>query len=128
MSNDEPPIDKNKLKDELRDSRFHFRNLAEHELRRDLKEEAMAKCDPEIKAFAECSQENGLWVVWTCRDLFKKVNDCMHVYNSEEVWQKYRKETKPTLKNTPGGSMCENRIDETRPRRRLGEKEEEIVR
>ena len=78
------------MRSSARDSRLSFRNFAEHTLRRELKEEAMEICNPQIKAFSECAQEKGLLVVWSCRSLFKEVNSCMAVQNGEEAWQKYK--------------------------------------
>lgn len=83
---------KSRMKDMARESRFHFRNFAEHQARRDLKEEAMDICKPHIKTFAECSQEKGMMVVFSCRALWQEVNKCMMVHNSEEAWQKFKKE------------------------------------
>ena len=84
------PEKKARLKDMARESRFNFRNLAEHQFRRELKEEAMEICNPEIKNFAECSQEKGLMVVFSCRALFQEVNKCLQLHNGEEAWQKYK--------------------------------------
>lgn len=78
------------LKDSARESRFTFRNAAEYQLRRELKEEAMEKCDPEIKRFAECSTEKGLMVIFSCKTLFREVNECMHTHNGEEAWQAFK--------------------------------------
>ena len=82
--------EKARLKDRARDTRFSFRNAAEHQLRRELKEEALEKCDLEIKKFAECSQEKGLMVIFSCRSLFQDINKCMQIHNGEDAWQKYK--------------------------------------
>jgi Cytochrome c oxidase biogenesis protein Cmc1 like len=80
-----------RMKDISRESRFVFRNLAEHQLRRELKEIAIADhCQEPIRNFAECSQAAGLLVVWNCNALFKKVNECMTIHNGEEAWQQYK--------------------------------------
>lgn len=79
-----------RMKDLARDSRFTFRNLAEHQLRRELKDEAMEICNPQLKDFAECAQEKGLLVVFSCSPLFRKVNECLNEHNGEEAWQKYK--------------------------------------
>jgi len=81
---------KARIKDSGRDSRLSFKKFAEHQLRKELKEIALAKCKDQVQAFGRCAQENGLMVVWTCRPFFKKVNDCLAVNNSEEEWQKYK--------------------------------------
>lgn len=88
---------KGRLKDSARDSRFSFRNFAEHQLRRELKEEAMEKCDPEIKAFAECANEKGLMVVFSCQALYSKVNECMFKHNGEEAWQAYKEKNQDEI-------------------------------
>ncbi len=72
-----------RLKDLGRESRLSFRNIAEHQLRRELKEKALEICDPVIKSFAECSQEKGLWVIFSCKEQFKKVNECLNQYNGD---------------------------------------------
>jgi Cytochrome c oxidase biogenesis protein Cmc1 like len=81
---------KARMKDLARDSRFTFRNLAEHQLRRELKEEALEICNPQLKDFAGCAQEKGLMVVFSCNSLFGKVNECLNEHNGEEAWQKYK--------------------------------------
>jgi hypothetical protein len=81
---------KGRMKDNARESRFTFRNAAEHQLKRELKEEAMEKCHEEIKNFAQCSEAEGLKVIFTCRPLFQKVNECMHKHNGEEAWLAYK--------------------------------------
>ena len=87
---DEAPEKKARMKDMARDSRFNFRNLAEHQLRRELKEEAIEICNPQLKDFAECSQEKGLMVVFSCKSLFQEVNKCLQIHNGEEAWQRYK--------------------------------------
>jgi Cytochrome c oxidase biogenesis protein Cmc1 like len=79
-----------RLKDSARESRFQFRNIAEHTLRRELKEEALETCDPQVRAFAECAEEKGLMVVVSCRALFKEVNACLAIYNGPEAWEAYK--------------------------------------
>ena len=69
-----------------------FRKIGEHQLRQELKEEALEICDPEVKAFAKCSSEKGLLVIFSCRDLFHKVNQCLSLNAGEEAWQKYKAE------------------------------------
>ena len=79
------------VKDASRQGRLSFRKFAEHQLRNEFKEEAIDKCKLQIKAFAECSKEEGLMVVFRCRDFQKEVNDCMAIYNSKEAFERYKK-------------------------------------
>jgi hypothetical protein len=80
------------MKDLSRDSRLSFRNFAEHQMRRELKEIAMEKCSTPIEAFARCANEKGLMVVFSCRDLHQEVQRCLSVHNGEEAWQKYKED------------------------------------
>jgi len=95
------------MKTNARESRLSFRNIAEHTLRRELKEEAMEICKPQIKAFAECAQEQGLWVVWSCKHLFKEVNSCMATHNGEEAWQKYKAKHEDEIERRAKGRKME---------------------
>ena len=81
---------KARLKEAARENRLSFRNRAEQLLRYEMKEEAKEICKPHVNAFAECAQENGLWVVWSCQDKLKQLNACMAKHNGEEAWQKYK--------------------------------------
>lgn len=86
-----------RVKEASRESRLSFRNIAEHQLRRDCKEEAKEKCKDYIKSFAECASEQGLMVVINCRDKLKSLNSCMELHNGDEAWQKYKQEHKEEL-------------------------------
>lgn len=76
---------------------FYQQDFAEHQLRKEFKAEAMKKCDLQIKAFAECGREEGLMVIFKCRDFQRSVNECMAVYNSNERWELYKKENAQDL-------------------------------
>jgi COX assembly protein 1 len=88
-----------RIKDLGRETRLSFRNFAEHQLRRELKEEAMEKCDLQIRTFAECGQQEGLMVVFRCREFQKDINECMGVYNSPEAFEIYKKQHAADLEN-----------------------------
>jgi hypothetical protein len=61
-------------------------------MRQDFKQDAIEKCHEPIREFAECAQETGLLVVVKCRHKMKAVNECMAIYNSNEAFEKYKKE------------------------------------
>lgn len=86
-----------------RESRLSFKKYAEHQLRQDLKDRALELCDPVVKEFAQCSQEKGLMVVFSCRPQFKKVQECMEKYNGEDAWQKYKIENQAELDRKSAG-------------------------
>ena len=100
MSSNNPMDDaeyRAKVKDAARQGRLSFRNRAEQLLRYDMKEEAIQKCKPQIGAFAECAQKEGLWVVWSCKQFLKEMNACMEVHNGPEAWERYKEEHKKEL-------------------------------
>ncbi|KAL3778234.1 hypothetical protein ACHAWO_012901 [Cyclotella atomus] len=85
------------MKDEGREARLSFRRFAEHKMRREFKEAAIKKCDGHLKAFGQCAQDSGLLVVFKCRDLNKKINECMMENNSDEKFQAWLKENEGEL-------------------------------
>uniref|UniRef100_A0A6U3Q7B0 COX assembly mitochondrial protein n=1 Tax=Ditylum brightwellii TaxID=49249 RepID=A0A6U3Q7B0_9STRA len=89
--------DRAKTKDYSRESRLSFRKFAEHQMRREFKEEAIEKCRPHIMEFGKCAEESGLMVVFKCRQFSKDLNSCMAVHNSNEAWEKYKEEHKSEL-------------------------------
>ncbi|KAL9179407.1 hypothetical protein ACHAXT_008697 [Thalassiosira profunda] len=92
-----PPADRAQIKDDGREGRLSFRRFAEHKMKRAFKEEAIKKCDVHMKQFGQCAQENGLLVVFKCRDLNKKINECMAEHNSPERFEAYLKEHQEDL-------------------------------
>lgn len=96
---------KAQFKDDARSSRFTFRKRAEELLRQDMKEEALAICDPQVAALAKCSQETGLWVVFQCQDKLKEVNACLAIHNGPEAWEKYKLKNKEMLDRRARGDV-----------------------
>ncbi len=91
------PEIKAQIKDDGRDSRLSFRRFAEHKMKREFKEEAIKKCEEHLKSFGKCAQENGLLVVFKCRELNKKINVCMVEHNSPEKFEAYLKDHEDEL-------------------------------
>jgi hypothetical protein len=56
------------MKQDARDARLSLRKSQEEMLRKRLENIAKEKCNAEIRGFAECAQQEGLWVVWSCRE------------------------------------------------------------
>ena len=79
------------VKDDGRDARLSFRKFAEHKMKREFKEEAIKKCEVHLKNFGQCAQESGLLVVFKCRELNKKINECMAEHNSPEKFEEFLK-------------------------------------
>lgn len=46
-------------------------DFAEHQLRKEFKADAMKKCDLQINAFASCAKEEGVFVIFRCREFRK---------------------------------------------------------
>jgi hypothetical protein len=80
---------KNRAKAAARDGRLSFRNFAETQMRREFKDSAVDVCNPHIREFAQCAQEQGLMVVFNCQGKKRAINDCMAIHNSDEAFQKY---------------------------------------
>lgn len=55
-----------------------------------MKEEALEICNAQVKDFAECAQENGLWVIWSCRKQHNAIKQCLSIHNGEEAWERYK--------------------------------------
>lgn len=100
--NDEAEI-RARAKEAGRENRLSFRNRAEQLLRRECKEEAMEKCSPYVKEFAECAREQGLFVVFKCRKHLKNMNGCMEEHNGEAAWQRYKEAHKDELEKRARG-------------------------
>mmetsp|Transcript_37045 Transcript_37045/g.66688 ORF Transcript_37045/g.66688 Transcript_37045/m.66688 type:complete len:111 (+) Transcript_37045:247-579(+) len=83
------PDVRGQIKDDGRDSRLSFRKFAEHKMKREFKEAAIKKCEGTMKDFGKCAQENGLLVVFKCRDFNRKINECMVEHNSTEKFDQY---------------------------------------
>ena len=49
-------------------------------------------CKPEIAEFVECTKEGMISVVWRCRGLKNKVNDCLAPYTAPEVLDQMKRE------------------------------------
>ena len=64
---------------------------------------AIEKCRDYINAFGKCAQEQGLLVVFNCRQFNKDLNACMAIHNSNEAFEKYKQENEEALmKKIPG--------------------------
>ena len=96
---------KSRVKDDARESRLSFRRRAEDLLRRDLKDEALAICKPQLGEFAECAEETGLMVVFRCQGKLKELNKCLAIHNGEEAWEKYKIKHKDRLDRQSRGQM-----------------------
>mmetsp|Transcript_14747 Transcript_14747/g.20119 ORF Transcript_14747/g.20119 Transcript_14747/m.20119 type:complete len:109 (-) Transcript_14747:2-328(-) len=97
QQNEEGAEGRAKTKDYSRESRLSFRKFAEHQMRREFKEEAIEKCRPHVMAFGKCAEESGLMVVFKCRQFSKDLNGCMATHNSNEAWDKYKEDHKDEL-------------------------------
>jgi hypothetical protein len=50
----------------------------------------METCRPQVTEFAECAQEKGLMVIFSCNQFHRAVQECLAIHNGEEAWQKYK--------------------------------------
>lgn len=64
---------------------------------------AIDKCRDHIQAFGKCAEEQGLLVVFKCRQFNKDLNACMQIHNSHEAFDEYKKANEEALlKKIPG--------------------------
>jgi hypothetical protein len=85
------------LKDAGRQSRLSIKKFEEHQLRTEFKSIAIERCKDQVQAFGKCASDNGLMVVFRCRDFLKRMNACMEQQNSNEEFQKYKDKHRPDL-------------------------------
>jgi len=95
--------EKANFKEDARQSRFSFRRRAEDLLRQDLKEEALAKCKPQVGAFAECASETGFMVIFKCKGKLAEVNKCLAIHNGPEAWEAYKEKHRQLLERRARG-------------------------
>eukprot|EP00981_Chlorochromonas_danica_P001241 scaffold268_cov210-Ochromonas_danica.AAC.36 len=65
MSN--PSLDLNDVKQNARSSRMTLRHAEEEVFRTKFQKIALEKCKDEVRAFANCVEKEGFWVVIQCR-------------------------------------------------------------
>lgn len=71
----------------------------EHRLRQELNDIAIAKCHDVISKFAECAKEQGLMVVFRCRQHNREMNDCLHQYTNDEQFKLYCEKRRAEMEN-----------------------------
>merc|ERR1719356_611062 len=57
----------------------------------------MERCSGHLREFGRCAQENGLMVVFRCRELNRRVNECMAEHNSHEKFEAFIRENETEL-------------------------------
>ena len=77
-------------KDDSRNNRLTFSNMAEHTIRKELNEIALKSCSDATKAFGECAKSNGLMVVINCRSLNNSMNECLNKYTNPKAFDEYK--------------------------------------
>ncbi|KAH8556656.1 hypothetical protein BGW37DRAFT_473551 [Umbelopsis sp. PMI_123] len=57
---------------------------------KELKKNALKKCEVPIKEFVDCSKEHNVTVAWTCRDKNKAMNRCLNQHTAQEELDKLK--------------------------------------
>lgn len=80
-------------KDNSRNDRLSvsYSHKAEHILRGQFGQVALAKCDKFTKAFGDCAKDQGLMVVFNCRKHNNSMNECLRTWNSDEKFEEFKK-------------------------------------
>lgn len=53
---------------------------------------ARSQCSEELSQFVNCTNEGLLSVVWRCRELKEKANNCLRPYTSKEVLDQMKRD------------------------------------
>ncbi|TDH68279.1 hypothetical protein CCR75_004475 [Bremia lactucae] len=85
------PTDKETAKAAFRSSRLSWSNQAEHKLKQQLSDIAIAKCRSVSEQFADCARANGFMIIFKCREQNKALNACLHQYTNDEQFELFRK-------------------------------------
>ncbi|CAN0061988.1 unnamed protein product [Ascophyllum nodosum] len=73
-----------------RDDRLNWSKRAEQRLQDELKEIALKKCDDSVAKFAACAKEKGMWVVFSCREQSRLMNECLHQHTNKGSFEQYK--------------------------------------
>ena len=66
-----------------------LRKVNEEVLRKKMQTEAKDLCRPYFQAFGDCAKENGIMVVFKCRQQNQDMSDCMDRHCSEQKFDEY---------------------------------------
>ncbi|CAI5745763.1 unnamed protein product [Peronospora destructor] len=94
---EEKPVNKETAKAQFRSSRLSWSNQAEHKLKQELSDIAIAKCHSVAEKFAKCAKANGLMVVFKCQDHNKALNACLHQHTNDEQFEIYRQKREKSM-------------------------------
>ncbi|CAO1614141.1 unnamed protein product [Jaminaea pallidilutea] len=67
-------------------------NREEDAMMKQIRLDALKKCDDVVKDFADCAKGRTVSVVWACRKQNRDVQDCLSKHMSEESVSQARKE------------------------------------
>jgi len=70
--------------------RLKWSKRAEYELQKELMQIARAKCDAQIRAFAECATEQGPMVIFRCRQQNNAMKACVFANTDDDSFEAYK--------------------------------------
>ncbi|KAK0547996.1 hypothetical protein OC846_001680 [Tilletia horrida] len=71
-------------------TQYALSNREADELNKKVKAEALIKCDPIVREFAACASGRTISVAWACRDLHKKLQECLRPHTDAEAMERAR--------------------------------------
>jgi len=77
---------------DAQDAAKRWSKAADEKIRKQFLAESRRICDDKVRAFVDCSKENGLMVIFRCREENKIMNECVQNYTTDEKWEQFRKE------------------------------------
>ncbi|KAF9306206.1 hypothetical protein BGZ74_007146 [Mortierella antarctica] len=95
---------------------MHILTRAEEEvLFKEMKANALKKCDPIVKEFVECTHGKTVSVLWACRVQHKAMNNCLMEYTTQADMDK--------LKIQYLNDLAEGKVDHAKLQKEQKEKE-----
>ena len=62
-----------------------------------MNQSALKKCNHYVKEFGMCSQAQGLFVIFKCRDKMNDLNACLNEYNNDTAFDAFKKQKEDEL-------------------------------
>ncbi|KAL6324667.1 hypothetical protein AAG906_013480 [Vitis piasezkii] len=69
-----------------------MKKKVEEALRSKMKQKALKECHQYASKYAQCAAGKTISVVWHCRKQAKELNECLHQYTNDTIFEEMKKE------------------------------------
>lgn len=69
-----------------------MKKKVEEALRSKMKQKALKECNEYASKYAQCAAGKTISVVWHCRKQAKELNECLHQYTNDTIFEEMKKE------------------------------------